>query len=80
MRSKEPRRESYITVRPDALRRAMALRALTAADLAANADISAGTMSRIMRGTPASPAVLRRLLKALEKTPVSPLAAEVLAS
>lgn len=80
MRSKEPRRESYIAVQPDALRRAMALRALSAADLAAKAEVTAGTMSRIVRGKAVSPATLRRVLKALDKTPVLSIASEVLAS
>jgi len=63
------RRETYLTVQPDLLQRALAVRTMSAADLAVAAKISPSTVSRLLAGKRVVPASVRAIVAAIERTP-----------
>jgi transcriptional regulator with XRE-family HTH domain len=61
-----------------ALRRELALRGLSQADLAVAANVSPTTITAIMKGRRVAPRVVRKISKALDAEPVSETARALL--
>jgi plasmid maintenance system antidote protein VapI len=71
MKGTRGRRETLLTIQPDALLRELALRGWTAADLAKTARVSPTTITAIVQGHHrVSPRVVRKIGIALTKQPV----------